>query len=115
MVFYYLKKTSSEDCQYLLIIFILMIFIVFRFFKQQRGGNRNEKFSNVPGNVYETTGKLTPPYFEGLCSPQCCLNTQWPVDFMDDGKDYSAYEPTGMHCRGCEGTGCLCMPKKKTN
>jgi hypothetical protein len=111
MGFPYLAKDSSS-CNWIYIVLVLIIFSLL--FKRSQNHTHREKFSSLPGNVNEPEERITPPEFNGVCSPQCCLQNQWPVDFMDSSNtfDFSAYEPTGMHCRGCDGSGCLCVPKK---
>ena len=70
-----------------------------------------EKFSPIVVNKEE---RITSDIFDGICSPKCCMQNQWPVDFMETGTslDFSIYEKTNLHCKGCSGSGCLCVPKK---
>ena len=113
--------TDSSDCNWFYIgLVIVIIYLLFKRTSHHKKHHHQkhhhyEKFSALPGSVEEPSeGRITPPDFDGVCSPQCCLQTQWPVDFMESSNtfDFSAYEPTVMHCRGCEGSGCLCVPKK---
>jgi hypothetical protein len=110
--------TESSSCNFF--YYVLVFVIVYLLFKRMRNNyhhkkcKKHEKFSSLPGSTQVPEERITPPEFDGVCSPKCCLQNQWPVDFMDSSNtfDFSAYEPSGMHCRGCEGSGCLCVPKK---
>jgi hypothetical protein len=54
-----------------------------------------------------------------LCHPKCCCDTQWPVPNDVSGPGASVdeqtllrdYDKTPLHCRGCNGRGCLCSKK----
>jgi hypothetical protein len=108
--FPYLK--SKTDCTWFFVLLIVLI-LGYLFYPKIKMNMQPEKFtSSTPHPAENYSEKLTPPEFEGVCSPQCCLQSQWPVDFMPSSKiDFAMYENTGLHCRSCEGTGCLCQLK----
>lgn len=104
--YYYLKKKSN--CMWIYIF--IGVFILFWAFQRYY---RSEFFTSQPKNFNEPEEKLTPPIFDGKCDPACCLQSQWPVDFMSSNINFAEYEQTGLSCRGCNGVGCLCQRKKK--
>lgn len=51
-----------------------------------------------------------------LCHPECCHDTQWPVPLearssTEGSTILQQYNKTSLHCRGCNGVGCLCSKK----
>lgn len=49
------------------------------------------------------------------CHPDCCMEVQWPVpsDISGDHAtiDLTDIDKTSIHCRGCDGIGCICSKK----
>lgn len=102
----YLKKKPSCMWIYILIGILLLVWSIHRYY-------RSEFFSSQPKNFNEPEEKLTPPVFDGKCDPACCMQDQWPVDFMPKNTvDFNVYQKTNLSCRGCSGVGCLCEKKK---
>ena len=115
MMYPNLKKDNANSCTWIcwFVLFAIIILLVVPRWKR-----RSERFTKVNQNqapANQNEGILPEAVRNGICHPKCCLQSQWPVSFMDntDNVDVSKYIKTEYSCKSCEnGVGCLCLSKE---
>ena len=112
--FPYLKKVSDNNCLWLCVAALLGVLIILYGSKLIK---KRERFSKIETNagVNDNVEVLPSVVRNAVCHPKCCMQSQWPVGFMDNDNnpDLSNYIKSEYSCKSCDnGVGCLCFAKE---